>query len=80
MNRPEDDRVLSKQDLETLQRHLSMLSGSHVDDFYNQVHKECCLGNHGLVAVFPLLTTKRTRPLYRRDAESGTIYVGGTRN
>jgi hypothetical protein len=43
--RPEfaKDVVLSEEELKELQRRLSLLSASHVEDFYREAHRECCL-------------------------------------
>jgi hypothetical protein len=47
---PRDEEPLTEENLKSLQRHLSMLSSSSVEDFYNTAHKECCLGNKRLPA------------------------------
>jgi hypothetical protein len=39
------DEVLSANDLKELQRRLSLLSPSHVEDFYCEAHRECCLND-----------------------------------
>ena len=40
--------VLNEKELQDLQRRLSLLNPQHVEDFYNQAHRECCLGEKGL--------------------------------
>jgi hypothetical protein len=37
------DEVLTEKELEELQRRLALLSPSHVEDFYRESHRECCL-------------------------------------
>jgi len=44
---PVMQEVLTVKDLRELQRHLSLLSASHVKEFYNQAHRECCLHERG---------------------------------
>ena len=43
--RPEIQReeVLSEKDLKELQRRLALLSPQHVEDFYREAHRACCL-------------------------------------
>jgi hypothetical protein len=37
------DDVLSERDLKELQRRLALLSPQHVEDFYREAHRSCCL-------------------------------------
>jgi hypothetical protein len=39
------DEALTENDLKELQRRLSLLSMSHVEDFYRESHRECCLSD-----------------------------------
>jgi hypothetical protein len=39
------DEALTEADLKELQRRLSLLSMSHVEDFYRESHRECCLND-----------------------------------
>jgi hypothetical protein len=39
------DEVLTENDLKELQQRLSLLSTSHVEDFYRESHRECCLND-----------------------------------
>jgi hypothetical protein len=45
MPRRPDDEVLTREQLKQLTHRLSLLSASHVEDFYIRAHRECCL--HG---------------------------------
>jgi hypothetical protein len=35
--------VMSEKDLKELQRRLALLSPQHVEDFYRDAHRSCCL-------------------------------------
>ena len=37
------DDILSEKDLKELQRRLALLSPQHVEDFYREAHRACCL-------------------------------------
>jgi hypothetical protein len=39
------DVVLTEAELKELQRRLSLRSPSHVEDFYREAHRECCLND-----------------------------------
>jgi hypothetical protein len=39
------DEVLTEHDLKELQQRLSLLSTSHVEDFYRESHREYCLND-----------------------------------
>jgi hypothetical protein len=39
------DEPLTENELKELQRRLSLLSVSHVEDFYRESHRECCLND-----------------------------------
>jgi hypothetical protein len=47
---PRDEEPLTEENLKSLQRHLPMLSGASLENFYNAAHKECCLGHKGVPA------------------------------
>jgi hypothetical protein len=38
-------KPLTENDLKELQRRLSLLSMAHVEDFYRESHRECCLND-----------------------------------
>ena len=45
------DEVLTENELKELQRWLAVLSPAHVEDFYRESHRECCLHDKGFPAA-----------------------------